>query len=112
MGGDFQAKLTGEYWCKKLAGKKAKFAGTADLQAKVRKAVVAYPETEVNSEPARRLQDIMRGCGTEVVDLPYSPDTTTARSSRARRCRRRRTPARPASCTSPTRSRPPSAPTR
>ncbi len=78
MGGDFQATLTGEYWCKKLAGKKAKFAGTPDLQAKVRKAVVSYPQTEVNVAPARRLQEIMRKCGTEVVDLPYSPDTTTA----------------------------------
>jgi len=78
MGGDFQARLTGEYWCKKLAGKKASFAGTPDLQGKVRKAVVFYPQTEVNSEPALRLEGILRRCGTEVVDIPYSPDTTTA----------------------------------
>ena len=78
MGGDFQATLTGEYWCKKLAGKKARYAGTPDLQAKVRKAVVFYPQTEVNTEPAQRLESIMRKCGSDVVDIPYSPDTATA----------------------------------
>ena len=80
MGGDFQAQLTGEYWCKKLAGKKARYAGSADLQIKTRKAVVFYPQTAVNTEPAQRLQSILKGCGTEVVDIPYSPDTATASS--------------------------------
>ncbi len=80
MGGDVQAQLTGEYWCKKLAGKKARYAGTADLQGLVRKAAVFYPQTEVNTEPAQRLQRILKGCGTEVVDVPYSPDTATASS--------------------------------
>lgn len=80
MGGDTQAELTGEYWCKKLAGKKARFAGTPDLQAKVRKAAVFYPQTSVNTEPAQHLEKILRGCGTEVVDVPYSPDTATASS--------------------------------
>jgi hypothetical protein len=80
MGGDFQAQLTGEYWCKKLAGKKARYAGSADLQAKVRKAAVFYPSTDVNTEPARHLQAILKGCGTAVVDVPYSPDTATASS--------------------------------
>jgi hypothetical protein len=80
MGGDAQAKLTGEYWCKKLAGKKARYAGSSDLRDKVRKAAVFYPETEVNTEPAKHLEAIIRGCGTEVVDVPYSPDTATASS--------------------------------
>ena len=80
QGGDFQAVLTGEYWCKKLARKKARFAGSADLQAKVRKAAVFYPGTDVNTEPAHHLEAILKGCGTEVVDVPYSPDTATASS--------------------------------
>jgi hypothetical protein len=80
MGGDFQAQLTGEYWCKKLAGKKARYAGSSDLRAKVRKAAVFYPQTSVNTEPAKHLQQIMKSCGTEVVDVPYSPDTATASS--------------------------------
>ena len=80
MGGDAQAELTGEYWCKRLAGKKARFAGSSDLQAKVRKVAVFYPQTEVNTEPAQHLERIIKGCGTEVVDVPYSPDTATASS--------------------------------
>lgn len=80
MGGDTQAEITGEYWCKKLAGKRARFAGTPDLQATVRKAAVFYPQTSVNTEPAQHLEKIMRSCGTQVVDIPYSPDTATASS--------------------------------
>jgi hypothetical protein len=80
MGGDFQAELTGEYWCKKLAGHKAQYAGSADLKAQVRKAAVFYPATDVNTEPARHLESILKGCGTQVVDMPYSPDTATAAS--------------------------------
>ncbi|HTL22732.1 MAG TPA: ABC transporter substrate-binding protein, partial [Mycobacteriales bacterium] len=80
MGGDTQAVITGEYWCKKLAGKKARYAGSADLQAKVRKAAVFFPQTSVNTEPAQHLARIMRGCGTEVTEIPYSPDTATASS--------------------------------
>jgi hypothetical protein len=80
MGGDVQAELTGEYWCKKLARKKARYAGSADLQALPRKAAVFYPQTEVNTEPAQHLEKILKGCGTEIVDVPYSPDTATASS--------------------------------
>jgi ABC-type branched-subunit amino acid transport system substrate-binding protein len=80
MGGDFQAELTGEYWCKKLAGKKARYAGSADLRLKVRKAAVFYPQTDVNTGPARHLEKVLQACGTEVVDVPYSPDTATASS--------------------------------
>jgi hypothetical protein len=80
MGGDFQATMTGEYWCKKLAGRKARYAGSADLRLKVRKAALFYPKTEVNTEPAKHLASILKGCGTEVVDVPYSPDTATAAS--------------------------------
>jgi len=80
MGGDTQAVLTGEYWCKKLAGRKARYAGSADLQALVRKAAVFYPKTSVNTEPAQHLEKILKGCGTQIVDVPYSPDTATASS--------------------------------
>ena len=84
-GGDFQAELTGEYWCKKLAGKKARYAGapdpgTTDLRTLVRKAAVFYPQTEVNTEPAQHLEKILNSCGTQTVDVGYSPDTATASS--------------------------------
>ncbi|MCU1693131.1 MAG: hypothetical protein JWM64_2222, partial [Frankiales bacterium] len=78
MGGDFQARLTGDYWCTRLAGHKARYAGTPDLTAKTRKAGIFYPQTDVNTEPAKRLAGILRGCGTQVVEVPYSPDTATA----------------------------------
>ena len=78
MGGDFQADLAGEYWCKKLAGKPARYAGDAALRAKTRKAGVLYPDTAANKGPALRLAAIMRRCGTEVVEVAYSPDTATA----------------------------------
>ena len=78
MGGDLQAQLTGEYWCKKLAGKKARYAGSADLKALPRKAAIFHAESEVNREPAERLAGILKGCGVEVELAPYSPDTATA----------------------------------
>jgi hypothetical protein len=80
MGGDFQAQLAGEYFCKKLAKRNARFAGSADLRAKKRKVAVFYAQTEVNTEPAHRLEGIIKGCGTDIVDVPYSPDTATASS--------------------------------
>ena len=80
MGGDAQAELAGEYFCKKLAGKKARFAGSSELQAQTRKVAVFYAQTEVNTEPAQHLERILKGCGTAIVDVPYSPDTATASS--------------------------------
>jgi hypothetical protein len=78
MGGDFQAELAGEYWCKKLAGRPARYAGDAVLRKKTRKAAVLYPQTDANTEPALHLERILKSCGTEVLDVPYSPDTATA----------------------------------
>jgi hypothetical protein len=80
MGGDTQAEITGEYWCKKLAGKKARYAGSSDLQAKVRKVALFYVNTPVNVPPAQHLAKIIRGCGTEVEEVRYEPDTATASS--------------------------------
>ena len=78
MGGDFQAQLTGEYWCKKLAGAKARYAGSADLQTQTRKAGIFFAQTAVNTEPAQRLASILQGCGVATSLAPYSPDTATA----------------------------------
>jgi hypothetical protein len=78
MGGDFQADLTGEYWCKKMAGRPARYAGDPALKRTIRKAAVLYPQTDANTPPALRLERILRSCGTEVLDVPYSPDTGTA----------------------------------
>ena len=78
MGGDFQADLTGEYWCKKLAKHPARYAGDAALRTTVRKAAVLYPDTAANKGPALRLAGNIRRCGSEVLEVAYSPDTSTA----------------------------------
>jgi hypothetical protein len=83
MGGTAQARLTGEYWCKRLAGKKAKYAGDAASQHLVRKAGVTYPDADVNVGPGKELAKIMRACGTQVVEAPYSSDVSTAASQAA-----------------------------
>ncbi|MDQ6748556.1 MAG: hypothetical protein M3010_10705, partial [Candidatus Dormibacteraeota bacterium] len=48
MGGDSQAVITGEYWCKKLANKKARFAGDAALQVTTRKLAIVTIDTPFN----------------------------------------------------------------
>jgi hypothetical protein len=78
MGGDFQAQLTGEYWCKKLSGGKARYAGSAELKAQKRKAAIFYAQTDVNTEPAQHLAKILNDCGVQTSEAPYSPDTATA----------------------------------
>jgi hypothetical protein len=80
MGGTTQARLTGEWWCKRMAGQKARYAGSADLRGKVRKVGISHPDAEVNKGPAAELARILQGCGTEVVDAPYSSNTATAAS--------------------------------
>lgn len=80
MGGTTQARLTGEWWCKRMAGKKARYAGDAALRQLVRKVAISHPDAEVNKGPAAELGRIVRGCGTQVVDAPYSSNTATAAS--------------------------------
>ena len=80
MGGDTQAEITGTWYCKRLAGKKARFAGTADLQAKPRKVVVSYPDTATTTPAAKHLESIIKSCAgaSAVIDGPYSSNTSTA----------------------------------
>ncbi len=81
MGGTTQAGLTGEWWCKRMAGaQKARYAGSDDLRAKIRKVAISHPDAEVNKGPADELARIIKGCGTQVVDAPYSSNTATAAS--------------------------------
>lgn len=80
MGGDTQAEISGAWYCKRLAGKKARFAGSAALQAQTRKVVVIYPDTATTTPAAHHLEDIIKSCAgaSAVVDGPYSSDTSTA----------------------------------
>jgi len=80
MGGDTQAEITGTWYCKRLAGKPARFAGQASLRNKTRKVVVIYPDTAVTTPAAHHLESIIKGCAgsSNVVDGPYSSNTSTA----------------------------------
>jgi hypothetical protein len=81
MGGDTQANMTGEWWCKRMANQKAKYAGDADLRIKKRKVAVVYPDTSVTTPSAHRLEAIIKQCAPgSVFDSPYSSDTSTAAS--------------------------------
>jgi len=80
MGGDTQAEITGAWYCKRLAGKPARFAGTPSLKSKTRKVVVTYPDTAVTTPAAHHLESIIKSCAgsSAVVDGPYSSNTATA----------------------------------
>lgn len=78
MGGTFQSSLTGEFWCKALAGKPARFAGTT-LKTKTRKAAILVPDSPTFSSTGQELANNIKACdhnGAEVVT--YSQDTSTA----------------------------------
>jgi hypothetical protein len=84
MGGDFQAEITGEYWCKKLAGKPARFAGDqfgSQLRTKPRKAAIITQDTAVNKPSGQHLADVIKRCDPnfDMRDfMTYSPDISTA----------------------------------
>lgn len=80
MGGDTQAQMTGEWYCKRLAGHKAEYAGSASLRSKTRKVVVIYPDTAVTTPAAQHLESIIKSCAgsSAVIDGKYSSDTSTA----------------------------------
>ena len=80
MGGDTQAEITGTWYCNRLAGKPARFAGQASLKSKTRKVVVIYPDTATTTPAAHHLESIIKGCAGSngVIDGPYSSNTATA----------------------------------
>ncbi|MEA2682565.1 MAG: hypothetical protein QOK05_893, partial [Chloroflexota bacterium] len=84
MGGDSQAEITGEYWCKRLANKPAKFAGDepgSTLRTKVRKVAIITQDTPVNKPSGQHLADVIHKCDPnfDMRDfIQYSPDISTA----------------------------------
>jgi hypothetical protein len=79
MGGSQQAKLAGEYWCKRLAGKPARYAGDVDLRAKTRKLGIVTPDAPVNVKSAEELASIVRACDKNGAQIStYASDTTRA----------------------------------
>jgi hypothetical protein len=79
MGGSQQAKLAGEYWCKKLAGKPARYAGDPNLRTKPRKLGIVTPDAPVNTKSAEELAGIVRKCDPNGAEIStYASDTTRA----------------------------------
>ena len=80
MDGDTQAELTGEWYCKQLANRKATYAGEADLRGKPRAAEVLTEDTPEHVETAQRLAAIINKCdhGGGATVKAYSPDTGQA----------------------------------
>ncbi|MGH8861173.1 MAG: hypothetical protein ACRDVG_08045 [Jatrophihabitantaceae bacterium] len=81
MGGDTQAQITGEWWCKRMAGRPARYAGDSALRGKKRKVAVVYANTAVTTPSAQYLESIINKCSPgSVFDAQYSSDTSTAAS--------------------------------
>jgi len=80
MGGDVQAEFAGRWYCQRLAGRPAQYAGDAALRSKTRKVVVIYPDTAVTTPAAQHLERVISSCAgpSNVVDGKYSSDTSTA----------------------------------
>lgn len=80
MGGDRQADLAAEYWCKRMANKPATFAGT-ELAAKTRKVAIMTADTPMTAPNGRRLLQLLQKCDHNSPQLQlYSSNTSTAAS--------------------------------
>lgn len=67
MSGSHAAKILAEYWCKRLAGKPAKYAGDASLQATTRRLGVVTSNEAENERMEQELTKLVSGCGGGVV---------------------------------------------
>ena len=80
MGGDKQAEITAEWWCKRMANKKARFAG-GSLTGQTRKVAITFSDTSVMRPAAEHMLSLIKQCDKNGPILsPYSPDTSTAAS--------------------------------
>ena len=78
-GGNTQASYVGNYYCNRLANKKAVYAGQASLQGMNRKAAIIVPQIDDTENSAKALQKIIDGCDTNGAEIiPYSPDASTS----------------------------------
>ena len=80
MGGDRQAEIAAEYWCKQLANRPAKFAGS-ELKGKPRKVAVLTADTPMTAPNGRKLLSLLQKCDKNSPKLQlYSSNTSTAAS--------------------------------
>lgn len=80
MGGDRQAEIAAENWCKRLANRPARFAGAA-LAGKTRKVAIMTADTPMTAPNGRRLLSLIQKCDKNGPKLQlYSSNTSTAAS--------------------------------
>jgi hypothetical protein len=80
MGGDRQADLAAEYWCKRMANRPARFAG-AELAGRTRKVAILTADTPMTAPNGRRLLSLLQKCDRNSPQLQlYSSNTSTAAS--------------------------------
>ncbi len=80
MGGDRQAEIAAENWCKRLANRPARYAGGA-LAGKTRKVAIMTADTPMTAPNGRRLLSLLQKCDTNGPQLQlYSSNTSTAAS--------------------------------
>jgi len=80
MGGDRQADIVAEYWCKRLANRPARYAGV-ELAGRTRKVAIMAADTPMTAPNARRLLALLNRCDRNSPELRlYSSDTSTAAS--------------------------------
>jgi hypothetical protein len=81
MGGTFQSQLTGDYWCRRLAGHRAQYAGDPNgvLQLRTRRLAIVVQEYELNVKAANALKAIVDRCDPNGAQIfTYSSDLATA----------------------------------
>jgi hypothetical protein len=80
MGGDRQAEIAAEFWCKRMAGHPAQYAGS-EFTTKTRKVAILTANTPATEPNGRHLLSLLQKCDHNDPQLQlYSSDTSTAAS--------------------------------
>jgi hypothetical protein len=78
MGGDRQAEIAAELWCKRLAGRPAQYAG-GELTGRTRKVAILTADTPATAPNGRHLLSLLQKCDRNGPQLQlYSSNTGTA----------------------------------
>lgn len=78
MGGDRQAEIAAEFWCKRMAGRTASFGGT-EFTTKTRRVAILTADTPATAPAGRYLLSLLQKCDRNSPRLQlYSSNTSTA----------------------------------
>jgi len=83
MSGSKVAKHVAEYWCERMAGKPAQYAGDPQLQVKTRRLGVISPDDDANRRVVDEFKKLVASCGGGVkADYFYAQDIDRANEQR------------------------------